>query len=66
ALTHTPIHTPTLPYSHTHHLAAMASQLCVGDGFKADVTIGPLINEAACEKVSTMLADAGVYVYVCV
>jgi succinate-semialdehyde dehydrogenase/glutarate-semialdehyde dehydrogenase len=39
-------------------LAAAVAQLKVGDGFKPDVEQGPLINQAALEKVEAHIADA--------
>jgi succinate-semialdehyde dehydrogenase/glutarate-semialdehyde dehydrogenase len=39
-------------------LAARAKALKVGNGFAADVNIGPLINDEALEKVDLMVADA--------
>ncbi len=39
-------------------LAAAVNKLNVGDGLKAGVTTGPLINESAVEKVEEHLADA--------
>lgn len=39
-------------------LAKAASQLKVGEGTEPSVEIGPLINEAACEKVDRHIADA--------
>ncbi|MGU3401515.1 NAD-dependent succinate-semialdehyde dehydrogenase [Brucellaceae bacterium D45D] len=39
-------------------LAAKVSALSVGEGTKADVLIGPLIDEAAIEKVENHVADA--------
>jgi succinate-semialdehyde dehydrogenase/glutarate-semialdehyde dehydrogenase len=39
-------------------LIAAVAQLNVGNGFDADVTIGPLINQAAVEKAERHVADA--------
>lgn len=39
-------------------LAAKVKQLSVGDGFDKGVTIGPLIEEAAIDKVEAHIADA--------
>jgi len=39
-------------------LAAKVSQLSVGNGFEAGVAIGPLIEEAAIDKVEAHIADA--------
>jgi succinate-semialdehyde dehydrogenase / glutarate-semialdehyde dehydrogenase len=41
-----------------HKLAAAAGKLKVGEGFSEGVTTGPLINEAAVEKVEAHIADA--------
>ncbi|CAG9264241.1 NADP(+)-dependent succinate-semialdehyde dehydrogenase [Paraburkholderia unamae] len=39
-------------------LAARAKAFTVGDGFAKDVSVGPLINEAAREKVDALVRDA--------
>ena len=39
-------------------LAAAVQAMKVGDGFEPDVQIGPLINDAAVNKVETLVADA--------
>mgnify|MGYP002386384582 CR=1 FL=1 len=38
-------------------LAAAVKKLSIGDGLKAGITTGPLINESAVEKVEEHIAD---------
>ena len=43
---------------YTTRLIEKVNELAVGDGFQADVKIGPLIDKAAVEKVMTHITDA--------
>ena len=43
---------------YTSRLIEKVNELAVGDGFQADVKIGPLIDKAAVEKVMTHITDA--------
>jgi len=42
----------------TERLAAAMSELRVGHGLEAGVRVGPLINDAACERIEELLVDA--------